>query len=136
MWAQAKRVQSYWVTLMAAFLAFSLAACHKAQPADAVCSYETLPAKIEIAPGQGGIETVASTDAYFSVRDRDGKQITSTRVNAIAGLPEGDYDVILNGSVHRTSAQPKMLTKCSSGMVLVNGKSDEYYSVLDVANRQ
>jgi hypothetical protein len=121
---------------MAALVALSMVACHKAQPPDAVCSYEALPATVQVPSGQGAIETLASTDAYFSVRDRDSKQIASTHVNGITPLPAGDYEINLNGSVHKTSAQPRMLTKCSSGVVVVNGKTDEYYAVLDAANRQ
>jgi len=73
MWVQAKGLQSYWVTLTAALAAFSLAACHKAQPPDAVCSYETLPANVEVPSGQGAVETLASTDTYFSVRRNPAK---------------------------------------------------------------
>lgn len=43
-------------------------ACHKALPPDAICSYEPLPASAQIAPGQGGIEVLAS-EVYYAVRD-------------------------------------------------------------------
>jgi len=133
---QAKHSRSFWTTLIGLLAAFSLIACHKAQPPDAVCSYEALPTTVEIPARQAAVQTLASTDVYFSVRERKGKQIASTHVNAITAVPAGDYEVILNGSVHTISAKPKMLTKCNSGMVLLNGKTDEYYSVLDIANQQ
>src|SRR5689334_13258821 len=82
---------------------------------------------------QGAIQIAASTDAYFAVRDATGKQIASAHVNATAPVPEGDYQAVINNSQHRVTAQSKMLTKCATGAVLVNGKTDEYYAVLDKA---
>jgi len=79
---------------------------------------------------------LASTDAYFAVRDATGKQVASGHVNAITPVPAGDYQVVLNNFTHATSAQSKKLTKCTTGAVLVNGKTDEYYAVLDQAARQ
>ena len=118
---------------MAALL---LVACKKAAPPDGVCAYEPLPASAEVPSGQGGIQVLASTDAYFAVRDATGKQIASAHVNAIMPVPAGDYQVVLNNSMHSVAAQSKMLTKCMTGAVLVNGKTDEYYAVLDQAARQ
>ena len=120
----------------AALAAILLVTCHKALPPDGVCSYEPLPAGAQVPSGQGGIQVLASTDAYFAVRDTTGKQTASEHVNAITPVPPGDYQVVLNGSTHLTSVQSKMLTKCKTGAVLVNGKTDEYYAVLDSATRQ
>jgi len=113
-----------------------LVACHKALPPDGVCSYEPLPAGAQVPSGQGGIQVLASTDAYFAVRDATGKQIASAHVNGMTPVPAGGYQVVLNNSMHATSAQSKMLTKCTTGAVLVNGKTDEYYAVLDKASQQ
>jgi ribosome-associated translation inhibitor RaiA len=121
---------------VAALIGFSLLACHKALPADAVCSYEPLPPGADVPSGQGGIQTLASTDVYFSVRNGDGKQVASAHVNGIAALAPGDYQVVVNNSIHQTSVQAKSLTKCTSGTILVNGTTDEYFAVLDDTNRQ
>ena len=72
--------------ITAALAALLLAACHKALPPDAVCSYEPLPAGAQVPSGQGGIQVLASTDAYFAVHAA-GKQIASEHVNAIAPVP-------------------------------------------------
>src|SRR6202162_5328910 len=120
----------------AALLTLLLVACHKALPPDGVCSYEPLPAGAQVPSGQGGIQVLASTDAYFAVRDATGKQIASGHVNAITPIPAGDYQGVMNNSTHTAAAQSKMLTKCTTGAVLVNGKTDEYYAVLDQAARQ
>lgn len=121
---------------LAIFVSFLLLACHKALPPDAVCSYEPLPPGAEVPSGQGGVETLASTDAYFSVRNADGKQVATAHVNGIAPLPAGNYQVVVNNSIKETSAQSKSLTKCATGAILVSGKTDEYFTVLDDTNRQ
>ena len=120
----------------AALAAVLLVACHKALPPDGVCSYEPLSTGTQVPSGQGGIQVLASTDAYFAVRDTTGKQTGSGHVNAITPIPHGDYQVVLNNSTHSTSMQSKMLTRCTTGAVLVNGKTDEYYAVLDQTNQQ
>jgi 6,7-dimethyl-8-ribityllumazine synthase len=121
---------------LAALAALLLVGCHKALPPDGVCNYEPLPAGALVPSDQGGIQVLASTDAYFAVRDTTGKQIASGHVNAITPVPAGNYQVVLNNSTHATSAQSKMLTKCTTGAVMVNGKTDEYYAVLDQAAQQ
>lgn len=113
-----------------------LAGCHKAVPPDAVCTYEPLPATARVVSGRGEIEAQASTDEYFIIRDASGKQITNVHVNATASLPPGDYQIVLNNSTHTTSVQPKVLTKCQAGALLVHGNTDEYYAVLDNAAHQ
>jgi 6,7-dimethyl-8-ribityllumazine synthase len=120
----------------AALAALLLVACHKALPPDGVCSYEALPAGAQVPSGQGGIQVLASTDAYFAMREATGKQIASGHVNAITPVAAGDYQVVVNNSTHAISAKSKMLTRCTTGAVLVNGKTDEYYAVLDQAGRQ
>lgn len=120
----------------AALAAVLLEACHKALPPDGVCRYEPLPAGAQVPSGQGGVQVLASTDAFFVVRDAAGKQIATGHVNAITPVPAGNYQVVLNNSAHETSARSKMLTKCTTGAVMVNSKTDEYYAVLDQAAQQ
>jgi hypothetical protein len=91
---------------------------------------------MSVPAGQGGVEVLASTDSYFTVHENAGKQITSEHVNAIRAVPAGDYQVVINDSKHATSAKSNTLTKCVTGAVLVSGKTDEYYAVLDQAARQ
>jgi 6,7-dimethyl-8-ribityllumazine synthase len=131
-----RTARTYLTMGTAVLAALLLVVCRKALPPDGVCGYEPLPAGAQVPSGQGGIQVLASTDAYFTVRDTAAKQIASGHVNAIAPVPAGDYQVVLNNSTHATSAQSKMLTKCTTGAVLVNGKTDEYYAVLDQAARQ
>ena len=121
---------------IAALAALLLVACKKAAPPDGVCTYEQMSAGAAVPSGQGGIQVLASTDTYFMVRDTTGKQIASAHVNGMTPVPAGDYQVVVNNSMHATSAQSKMLTKCTTGAVLVDGKTDEYYAVLDKAAQQ
>ncbi len=120
----------------AVLTSFLLLGCHKALPPDAICNYEPLPTSAQVVSGQGGIQVLASTDAYFAVRDGTKKQIASGHVNAITAVPSGHYQVVLNNSAHATSVQSKMMTKCTTGAVLVDGRTDEYYAALDPAAHQ
>jgi len=43
---------------------------------------------------------LASTDAYFMVRDTTGKQIASAHVNGMTPVPAGDYQVVLKHRGH------------------------------------
>jgi len=131
-----RSLATYWAVRTALLLVILLPGCHKALAPDAICSYEPLPAGMSVPAGQGGIEVLASTDSYFTVHDNAGKQITSEHVNAIRAVPAGDYQVAINDSKHATSAKSNTLTKCVTGAVLVSGKTDEYYAVLDQAARQ
>lgn len=126
----------YMTLTTAAIAALLLVACKKTVPPDEVCTYEPLPAGVPVPSGQGGIQVLASTDAYFMVRDATGKQIASAHVNGMTPVPAGDYQVLLNNSMHSTAVQSKMLTKCTTGAVIVSGKTDEYYAVLDTAAQQ
>ena len=134
--ARTRSARIYVIMGTAALVALLLVACHKALPPDGVCSYEPLASGAQVPSDQGGLDVVASTDAYFAVRDTTGKQIASAHVNTITPVPAGNYQVVLNTSTHATSVQSKMLTKCTTGAVLVDGKTDEYYAVLDEAMRQ
>ena len=117
-----RSAHTYLTIGIAAMAALLLVACKKATPPDGVCTYEQLPAGAEVPSGQGGIQVLASTDAYFMVRDTTGKQIASAHVNGMTPVPAGDYQVVLNNSMHAASAQSKMLTKCTTGAVLVTAR--------------
>ena len=99
----------------AALAAIFLVTCHKGLPPDGVCSYEPRPAGAQVPSGQGGIQVLASTDAYFAVRDTTGKQTASEHVNAITPVPPGVYQVVLNGSTHSTSAQSEDVDQVQNG---------------------
>ena len=120
----------------AAFIVVAACACKKAPPGDNVCIYEPLPATAEVKAGQGAVMTRAATDTYFYALDEAGKQIGSAHVNGILALQPGDYRVKVNNSVHPAAVTAKTLTTCSTGGVLVSGKTDEYYYVLDNAGTQ
>ena len=128
-----RRHAAVWI---AAFTVLALPGCKKAPPADSICTYEPLPATAEVPSGQGAIEVFASTDAYFYVLDPTGKQIGSHAVNGLLPVKSGDYNLKLNNSVHPVVVQEKMLTKCSTGAVLSEAKTDEYYYIYDNAGAQ
>lgn len=118
------------------FAILILAACKKAPPPDAVCTYEPLPATADVPSGQGGIMAQASTDTYFYAVDETGKQLGSAHVNGTLALKPGSYRLKVNNSLHPAAVQSKTLTKCSTGAVLVSAATDEYYYILDSAATQ
>lgn len=128
-----RRHAAVWI---AAFAVLALPCCKKASPVDSLCTYEPLPATAEIPSGQGAIQVLASTDAYFYVFDPTGKQIGSHAVNGLLPVKSGDYHLKLNNSVHSVVVQDKTLTKCSTGAVLPDAKTDEYYYIYDNAGAQ
>jgi len=121
---------------IAAFISLVAVACKKTPAADSVCGYEPLPATTDVPAGQGAILTQAGTDTYFYVLDSAGKQLGSAHVNGSLPLKPGDYRVKVNNSTHAASVQSKMITKCSTGGVLVDGKTDENYYIFDGAGTQ
>src|ERR1035438_387189 len=77
MQALTRSASIYWIVPMAAMAALFLVACKKTPPPDGVCTNEPLPTRVEIPSDHGGVQVLASTDAYFMVRDTTGKQIRS-----------------------------------------------------------
>ena len=68
--------------------------------------------------------------------DGTGKQLKYGSTNRALALKPGQFDVKVNKSSHSVTIQSKMLTKCSTGMLLVSGTTDEYYYVFDAAKTQ
>ena len=123
-------------TWIAAFTSLTMVACKKTPAADSVCSYEALPATTDVPAGQGAILTQAGTDISFYAFDSAGKQLGSAHVNGILPLKPGDYRLKVNNSTHPAGVQAKMITKCSTGSVQVDGKTDENYYLFDGAGTQ
>ena len=67
----------------AVVVALSFTGCKKAPPADGVCSYDPLPAGADVPSGQGGVQVMAATDAYFYAFDGTGKQIAYQGANRL-----------------------------------------------------
>jgi hypothetical protein len=121
---------------IAALTSLTMVACKKTPAADSVCSYEPLPATTDVPAGQGAILTQAVTDAYFYAMDSAGKQVGSAHVNGILPIKPGEYRLKVNNSTHAADVKSNTITKCSTGGVLVSGKTDENYYLLDGAGTQ
>ena len=109
--------------------------CNKA-PDDPFCSYEPLPESAGVPAAQGAVQIVASTDEYFYILDKTGKETTHGRLNRSASVKPGEYVAKLNSSTHPVHVRDKTLTKCSAGIVLLGGSTDEYYYVVDSTGRE
>jgi 6,7-dimethyl-8-ribityllumazine synthase len=113
-----------------------LGSCGGKPPADAVCAYQPVPQSAGIPAGQGAVEVLSSTEEYFYVFDRSGKQTVSGATNRAVAVKPGSYNVKINNSVHALAVEAGTLAKCSAGNLLVSGNTDEYYYVFDGSNTQ
>ena len=120
----------------AAFAVLTFSGCKKALPPDTLCTYEALPPTADVPAGQGAIEVLGSTDAYFYAFDSTAKQIGSHPVNGLLSIKPGDYVLKVNNSVHPVAVQEKMVTKCSTGTVLPSATTDESYYIFDNSGTQ
>ena len=127
------RLNSIW-----AFAVFILGAvsCSRAPSADPICRYEPLPESSAGSAGLGAIQIAGSTDEYFYANENGGKEVKHAKLNNSIPLKPGDYQAKINNSVHAVSVQPKMLTKCSCGTIVLAGTTDEYYYVLDSTGKE
>ena len=119
-----------------ALLLLAFAACKKSPPPDPLCSYQPVPQTTRLEPGQGALQVSGTTDAYFYLRDKAGKQVASGALNLAVGVKPGEYRALLHNSVHTVFVQEGMLTRCGCGSLQVVGSTDEYYYVLDPAGNQ
>lgn len=124
--------------LAAASLVFLLAAssCGKSPPADPYCSYSPLPAGAEAKAGQGALQVEGTIAGYFYVFDKAGKQIGYQSLGKTLAIDPGEYQLKVNQSTHPVAVEKGMLTKCSTGTLMVSGATSEYYYVMDSANNQ
>ena len=119
-----------------ALLAIMSSSCAGRPPNDSYCSYEPLPASVDAKADQGALEVEGITSTYFYVFDEGGKQNSYQSLGRTLGLDPGKYQLKVNNSSHPITVQKGILTKCSTGALMVSGGTPEYYYVMDSANQQ
>src|ERR1700689_1837568 len=103
--------------LIVLFFLLATYSCPKT-PDDPFCRYEPLPASAGIRPGEGAVEIASSTDEYFYIMEKTGKEATHGRLNTAASVKPGDYDAKINNSAHPVRVRENTLTTCSAGTFL------------------
>ena len=83
----------------------------------------------------GALLVRGNTDEYYAVLD-NAHQIASAHVGAALSLFPANYMVRLNNSESAAEVRAGATVELNSGTVNVNATTDEYYAVLDPANRQ
>lgn len=132
-----RRLQAFAVAPSAFLLCFLLlAACSEKPKGDACCSVSGLPSIVELEDDQGALQVEGSTRGYFYVLDERGNQVAYQRLNQTLHLNAGRYTVKINNTVHAIDVYEGMLSKCSTGTLVVAGSTPDYYNVSDTLNQQ
>lgn len=114
-----------------------ISACGREESSeDQCCNSGPLPQGIDIKSGQGALQVEGNTSVNFYVFDKSEKQISYQTLNETLALDPGEYSVKVNSSSHPVVITEGMLTKCSTGTLLVKGSTSENYYVLDSARQQ
>ena len=113
-----------------------LLACTEKRKEDPCCTYTNLPASIDINDGHGLLQVEGSTSAYYYVIDDTGKQAGYQLLNETLSLEPGRYLVKVNNSAHAVEVASGRFLQCSTGTLIVSGKTSENYHVMDTVGQQ
>ncbi len=99
-------------------------------------------AKIEVRTGEsssvpvGTLVTQGTTDEYYYVFDTGGTQLASAHLARPLAFFPGSYNVKVNNSTTPAAVTAATATEVKAGAVVVQGTTDEYYYIFDVAGTQ
>ena len=110
--------------------------CSEKPKADPCCSFSALPSSEAVQDGQGSIRVEGSTAAYYYVFDDNGKQLAYQLLNETLALDPGRYTLKVNHAPHTVEVYEGMVSKCSTGTLMVGGNTSEYYYVMDSTSQQ
>lgn len=128
-------VRSFFHTTLFPVVILFLYACGEKPVADACCTFSGLN-HAGIKTDQGAIQVQGSTTAHFYVFDENGTQIGYQHLNKMVLLDPGTYKVKVNNTTHAVEVTPGNLAKCSTGTLIVNGQTSDYYYVIDSLNKE
>jgi hypothetical protein len=116
--------------------AMAVLSCSHAPAGDACCRFTELTHISDLDEGQGLLQIDGSTSVYYYILDESGQRSRRERLNHPVALDPGTYSVEVNGSVHAVSISSGYLARCSTGTLVISGKTAEYYDVTDPAGAQ
>jgi hypothetical protein len=99
-------------------------------------------AKIDVRAGEGSsvpvgtLVTQGTTDEYYYVLDTGGTQLASAHLAHPLAFFPGSYTVKVNNSTTLATVTPGTAIEVKAGAVVVQGTTDEYYYIFDVAGTQ
>ena len=112
-----------------------VAGCSDKRPGDPCCTLSELPRGTSVKADQGALQIDGSTSDHFYVLDEEGKQVGSQSLNVPLVLDAGRYQVRLNNFTHSLEVKSGMLSKCSTGTLIVSGNISDTYYVMDSTGR-
>ncbi|MEO5602705.1 MAG: hypothetical protein ABIR06_17425 [Cyclobacteriaceae bacterium] len=110
--------------------------CDEKPAPDPCCVFSELPATSGIGSNEGMLQVEGKTSAYFYVFDASGKKVNYQTLNKSLALNPGKYQIRVNNSTHDVEIKSGILAKCSTATLLVTGKTNEYYYVMDSLSEQ
>ena len=105
---------------------------------DPCCVFSELTKETNVKEGFGALQVEGSTSSYYYVFDLDqtGNQAGYNSLNKVLALAPGRYRVKVNNSMHDVEIREGELVKCSTGTLIVNGNTSDYYIVTDSSGVQ
>lgn len=122
------------ILLQAASVA--LTSCADKRAMDPCCVFSRLGKQTGISDGSGGLQVEGSTSSYYYVFDQNGDQAGYASLNKVLALTPGRYRVTVNNSTHDVEVRAGELGKCSTGTLIVNGNTADFYIVTDSSGVQ
>jgi hypothetical protein len=123
-------------TFLLLLLIGSLYSCSQKPEADRCCTFSDLTAETKVEAGQGALVVNGSTSTYFYVFDEGGKQVNYQSLNRPLGLDPGTYQIKVNNSAYTVEVKDGFLASCSTGTLIIQGQTADYYYVTDSLDQQ
>ena len=124
----------FFLLLYAASVA--LTSCSHERAMDPCCVFSELATQANITDGYGALQVEGSTSSYYYVYDQNGDQAGYASLNKVVALAPGRYSVKVNNSSHEVEVRAGELGKCSTGTLILNGNTSDYYIVTDSSGVQ
>lgn len=113
-----------------------LGSCTHKPAFDPCCMTRDVPDNARLESGEAMLQVQGSTKSFFYVFDESDRQVAYALLNRSVALPEGKYNVKVNNSHYTIDLKEGTLVTCSTGTLIVEGSTTEYYYVTDLGNRQ
>lgn len=113
-----------------------LLSCQQETVSDGCCVSAILSSQRGATESNGGIKVEGSTTANFYALDETGEMAGHQPLNQILMLPPGRYQLRVNNSQWPVEVHAGRLTSCSTGTLLVTGRTNDSFHVADSAGNE
>jgi 6,7-dimethyl-8-ribityllumazine synthase len=113
-----------------------IVACSDKSVNDPCCRYSAITDPTSANEDDGVLYVQGSTTAYYYVLNDQGEQVIHQVINKAVPLPEGEYNVRINNSLHAVRIRSEEQVNCLTGTLTVSGNTSDYYYVIDSTGQQ